>query len=78
MSELILVNAKTASENQDKVGAISTTDKIFVYDAVLKSDGNFDITSTGLADLKDINESNRKYVKKMLNMAIQEESYERT
>lgn len=78
MSELILVNAKKASENQDKVGAISTTDKIFVYDAVLKSDGNFDITSTGLADLKDINESNRKYVKKMLNMAIQEESYERT
>jgi predicted outer membrane protein len=78
MSELILINAKQASEHQDKVGAITTTDKIFVYDAVLKTDGTFDITSADQKDLKDINESNRKYVKKMLNMAIQEESYERT
>ncbi len=77
MSELILVNAKKASENQDKVGAITTTDKIFVYDAVLGTDWKFK-EDGDQKDLKDINESNRKYVKKMLNMAIQEESYERT
>ena len=75
MSELVLIKVGVGPPNPPKSGSPSSEhDMVFIYASTFNpATGTFQDGDLGM-----VNPPNRNYVKRMLGMCQQEESYERT